>query len=511
MPKHIGVSGVCLVNMKNDKKTVIVNMFWRFAERVGAQGVSFVVSIILARLLTPESYGIVSLLLVFMQVLQIFVDSGFPKALLQKKDADQLDFSTVFYYNVVMGLLLYGLMFFAAPLIARFYQKEYLTPYIRVMSLTLIIGSVKSVQHVIVAKRMIFRKFFGATLTGTVVSAVIGILMAYRGFGAWAIIAQKLSNQLIDTFFLWFVLRWKPSPAFSFQRLKPLFRYGSRLVGSSLLSSLGSDLNNLVIGRFYSTAELAYYDKGRSLPYRLVEVFQYSAQSVLFPVLADVQDDRLRLRVILQRSVKTSAYCVFPCMMGLGVCATPLITLVYADKWGEMIPYFQVWCFINAFFLLHNANLQVVQAVGRSDTFLKIEIIKQTLSIVVLIVFVRFGVLTLLLSSAVLTVVSFCINAHPNAEFAGYGVLAQFRDLFPIILLNIAMGVCVYLVGQWLPFPLLPKLILMVLTGVIVYFGLSALFRVEAFRYLLQTVKSFRKQASGKNSTQSTDSTIPGK
>lgn len=470
------------------KKTVIINMLWRLAERCGAQGVSFVVSVILARLLLPEEYGIVSLITVFTAILNLFMDSGFKNALIQKEDADQIDYSTVFYFNVLMGILLWILMCLAAPWIARFYDKDYITPYIRIMSLTLVLGGVNGVQTAVVARRMEFKRFFYATLGGTLISAIVGIWMAYRGFGVWALIAQKLVNQGIDTVILWFTVRWRPSLCFSLQRLKPMFIYGSRLLGSSLLNSLTSNLSSLIIGKVYSSDLLAYYDKGRRIPNLVVENLQSAVQSVLFPVIAQRQNEKESVRKILRGSFMTAAYCMFPCMMGIAVCAKPIVRILYTETWSSMTPYLQMWCFVFSFYLLHTADIQVIQAMGRSDIILKIEIIKQILSFACILAAIPFGVLAMLGAMCVVTVVSLYINSAPNKKLADYGFLEHMRDILPIFFLSAAMGVVTWLVGR-LPLPDLPRLLLQIVVGAGFYIIGSWILHLESFDYVLQMVR----------------------
>lgn len=472
----------------SEKKKVLSNMLWRFAERCGAQGVSFIVSVVLARLLAPDAYGIVALITVFTGIMQLFIDSGFKNALVQKREADQLDFSTVFYFNVGVGVALYLLMFALAPAIARYYGKDFMTPYIRVMALTLVLGGVNGVQQALVMKRMIFKRFFYATLTGTLVSAVVGVAMAYRGMGVWALIAQSLTNQLIDTAFLWFTVKWRPSRQFSWTRLKPMFQYGSKLLGSALLNSLTNNLTSLLVGKVYTEEALGYYTKSEHLPGMVVSNLHSAVQSVLFPVLAERQTDRERIKAILHKSLMTSAYCIFPCMIGIAVCAEPLIRLLFTEKWIAMVPYLRLWCFSHAFFLLHTANLQVIQATGRSDIVLKIEVVKQALSLAALLVFLRMGVLPLLAASCLMSFAGFFINAHPNRELVGYGALEQLRDMLPIVALNALMGAAVALAGR-LPLPDAPLLAVQVLTGVTVYIAGSRLFRLQIFEFVIKTVK----------------------
>lgn len=474
--------------MAVNRKTIISNMLWRLAERCGAQGVSFIVSLILARLLLPEAYGVISLITVFTSILNLFIDSGFKNALIQKKDADQLDYSTVFYFNIVMGVLLYGIMFAAAPLIADFYDRPYMVPYIRAMALTLILGGINGVQQAVVARRMQFKRFFYATLTGTVISAVVGISMAYMGTGVWALITQRLVNQAIDTVFLWYTVRWRPSLRFSMKRLKPMFGYGSKLLLSSFANTLMGNLTGLIVGKIYTAELLAYYDKGKNIPNLVVQNLQAAVQSVLFPVIAGNQNQKEEVKKILRKSIMTSTYCIFPCMTGIAVCAEPLVRLLYTEKWIAMVPYLQLWCFCFAFYLWHTANLQVIQALGRSDIFLKIEIIKQFLSLGGILLSAPFGVLAMLTATCIVAVISLYINARPNVRLAGYGFWEQIKDVSPIICLNLLMGIAVYLVGC-IAMPDMIKLIVQILTGAAIYIGGSFVIKLEIFNYLFETVK----------------------
>ncbi len=474
--------------MAVNRKTIISNMLWRLAERCGAQGVSFIVSLILARLLLPEAYGVISLITVFTSILNLFIDSGFKNALIQKKDADQLDYSTVFYFNIVMGVLLYGIMFAAAPLIADFYDRPYMVPYIRAMALTLILGGINGVQQAVVARRMQFKRFFYATLTGTVISAVVGISMAYMGTGVWALITQRLVNQAIDTVFLWYTVRWRPSLRFSMKRLKPMFGYGSKLLLSSFANTLMGNMTGLIVGKIYTAELLAYYDKGKNIPNLVVQNLQAAVQSVLFPVIAGNQNQKEEVKKILRKSIMTSTYCIFPCMTGIAVCAEPLVRLLYTEKWIAMVPCLQLWCFCFAFYLWHTANLQVIQALGRSDIFLKIEIIKQFLSLGGILLSAPFGVLAMLTATCIVAVISLYINARPNVRLAGYGFWEQIKDVSPIICLNLLMGIAVYLVGC-IAMPDMIKLIVQILTGAAIYIGGSFVIKLEIFNYLFETVK----------------------
>lgn len=476
-------------------KTVISNVLWRFAERCGAQGVSFIVSVILARILLPEEYGIVSIITIFTTILNLFMDSGFKNALIQKKDADEIDYSTVFYFNILSGTILYIFMFCIAPLISAFYETENMTSYVRVMSLTLILGGINGVQTAIVAKRMEFKRFFYSTLGGTLISAVIGITMAYAGMGVWALITQRLVNQLVDTLILWITVKWRPLLTFSVKRLKPMFSYGSKLLGSSLLNSLTTNLSGLIIGKAYSADLLAYYDKGRRIPNLVIENIQSAVQSVLFPVFAQQQDDKNQMKRILRLSFITAAYCIFPCMIGIGICAESIIRILYTESWIDMVPYLRLWCFIFAFYLMHTAQLQVIQAIGRSDIILKIELIKQIISIITILFAIPFGVIPMLVAMSVVTVICLYINACPNKKLIGYGFLEQLKDIFPIIILNCFMGVSVYLVGL-INLPDIVLLVIQAVLGGAIYLGGSYILKMESFMYVVRLAKAFLAKAT---------------
>ena len=362
--------------MKSSDK-VISNFIWRFAERCGAQVVSFIVSIILARLLEPEVYGTIALITVFTAILNVFIDSGMGNALIQKKNADNLDFSTVFFFNICMCSILYVVMFFAATSIAKFYNDPSLVPVIRVLSLTLVISGVKNVQQAYVARTMQFKRFFFSTLGGTIGAAIIGIIMAYYGFGVWALVFQQIFNAAVDTIILWITVKWKPQKAFSFTRLKGLFSYGWKLLTSSLLNEIYNNVWQLVVGKMYSASSLAYYNRGKQFPDLLIANINTSIDSVLLPTMSREQDNAERVKMMTRRAIKTSTYIMSPLMMGLAFCGTPVIRLILTDKWLACVPFMQIFCITSMFFPIHTANLNAIKAMGRSDIFLKLEIIKK--------------------------------------------------------------------------------------------------------------------------------------
>ena len=473
-----------------NKSSIVSNFLWRFLERCGAQGVTFIVSIVLARILDPTVYGTVALVTVFTTIMQVFVDSGLGNALIQKKNADDLDFSTVFYFNIVVCLALYGIMFVAAPLIARFYEMPELTPVVRVLSLTLIISGVKNVQQAYVSRNMLFKRFFFATLGGTVGAAVIGIWMAYRGYGVWALVAQNLFNLTLDTLILWLTVKWRPKLMFSFERLKTLFSFGWKLLVSAILDTVYNDLRQLIIGKLYTSGDLAQYNRGEQFPKLIVSNINTSIDSVLLPTMSSEQDHKERVRSMTRRAIRTSTYLMMPMMVGLAICAEPMVRLILTEKWLPCVPFLRIFCFTYAFYPIHTANLNAIKAMGRSDMFLKLEIIKKVMGMVVLLSTMWFGVMTMAYSLLFTSVLSQIINSWPNRKLLDYKYSEQFKDMLPQILLSLAMGAIVYCVS-FLNLSDIATLCIQVPLGAAIYFGASWILKLESFKYVLDVLKGF--------------------
>ena len=479
--------------MKHElKEKAISSLLWRFLERCGAQGVTFLVTIVLARLLVPEVYGLMALVTVFITVLQVFVDSGIGNALIQKKDADEMDFSSVFFFNLVMSIALYLLLFFCAPFIATFYHNQELTPVIRVLGITLLIGGVKNVQQAYVSKKLQFKRFFFATLGGTIGAAAIGIVMAYMGFGIWALVAQNLFNTIIDTVILWLTVKWRPKLQFSFARLKGLLKYGWKLLVSSLLHTFYTNLRTLIIGKLYTPENLAYYEKGQSFPTLSVSNIDASIDSVLLPTMSGVQDSRETVKAITRRAIVTSSYLMWPMMVGLAVVAKPLVVLLLTEKWLAAVPFLQITCFALGLEPLQTANLNAIKAMGRSDIFLKLEIVKKTISIAILLLSMRFGVMAIAVSGLVYSVIATMFNAAPNKKLLDYSYLEQVKDILPSFIFAILMGVSVYPINL-ISMPTILTLLVQVMVGMFFYVGVSAFLKMEPFYYILNTIKRFKR------------------
>jgi O-antigen/teichoic acid export membrane protein len=470
------------------KEKVFSNLIWRFAERTGAQVISFIVTIILARILEPEVYGNVALITVFTSIMQVFVDGGMGNALIQKKDADDTDFSTVFYFNIVFCSVVYILIFVCAPHLASFYEDQTLTNMIRVASVIILISGMKNIQQAYVSRTLQFRTFFFATLIGTIVSAVVGISMAYAGFGAWALIGQKFTNAFIDTIALWIIVKWRPKMLFSVRRMYKLFTYGWKLLVSSLIDTLYGNVRQLIIGKLYSASDLAYYNRGRYIPNLVVTNINTSIDSVLFPIMSKSQDDINGVRNMMRRAIKTSNYIMAPMMIGIACMAEPIVTVLLTDKWLPSVPYLRIFCIIYMFQPIHTANANAIKALGRSDISLKLELITKIVGVSILLISMNFGVIAIAISYLINNFINQIINSWPNRKLLNYRYLEQIHDILPNTMLAMFMGGCVYAIS-YLQMPVIISMILQVVSGIVIYILGSIIFKIDSFDYILETIK----------------------
>lgn len=479
----------------NSKSKVMSSLFWKFAERIGAQGVNLIVSIVLARILAPEDYGAVALITIFITICNVFIENGFGTALIQNKDADDLDFSSVFYCNMLMSIVLYIIIFCISPLIAKFYGMAELTLMLRILGISILIAGLKSVQNAYVSRKMIFKKFFISTSVGTIGSAIVGIWMAYHGYGVWSLVAQQLINTTVDTIMLWITVRWRPIWAFSFERLKKLFKFGWKMLCSALIETVYNELYGLTIGKIYVPEQLGYYNRANQFPNLIATNIDGSISSVMLPALANEQENKEKVKSMMRRTIKTSSFLLFPMMVGLAVVAEPLIRLILTDKWLPAVPLMQLLCFSYIFWPIHTVNLQAISAMGRSDIYLKLEIIKKIIGIIALLISCPFGVTIMVVMKIITSVISTFINSYPNKNLLNYTFKEQLKDIIPAFCLSLAMGVIVYIIGIIVnvsvlsSIKLLLLLVFQVVVGAIVYIGLAYFFKFESFTYLINAIK----------------------
>ena len=487
------------------KSSVISSLIWKFLERIGTQGVQFVVAIVLARLLAPADFGLIALVTVFVALANVFVQSGLNTALIQKKNADNLDFSTVFYASLAIAILLYGLLFASAPLIANFYNGQTkLISVIRVLSVMLLFGAVTSVQEAFIARNMMFKKLFYRSIGAIIPSGIFGITLAYLNFGIWALVGQQLMNSCLICVVMWFTVKWRPQLTFSFVRFKELFSFGWKLLCSSLLDSGYSNLRNLAIGKLFSPADLGYFNRGDHFPQIIIYNINASIQSVLLPSFSTVQDDKLKLKTLARRSIKTSAFSVLPMMAGLAAVAKPLVLVILGEKWLPAVPFIQICCFSYAFWPVHTTNLSAINAMGRSDVFLKLEIIKKCYGLAVLAFAIWFfrSPIGIAMTAAITAPLGSFVNAYPNKKLLNYGFIEQMKDFAPSFLLSILMGGSIYFGGVFLTENInlspIPLLIISVVVGFLLYLGLARAFHLECLDYLIKTVKElYEKRRNG--------------
>lgn len=469
------------------------NLIWRLLERFGAQGVTLVVSVVLARLLDPAVYGTIALVTVFTSLFQVFIDSGLGTALVQKKEADDLDFSSVFYFNMFVCVVLYIGLFFSAPLIAAFYEKSELTAIVRVLGITLLISGVKNIQQAYVSRHMLFKKFFFSTLGGTLGAAVVGITMAYLGLGVWALVGQYLFNATVDTVILWITVKWRPKLMFSFERLKSLLGFGAKLLGVSLITTLYNDIRQILIGKIYTTSDLAFYNKAQQFPQLFDTNINTSIDSILLPTMSKEQDDIEAVKAITRRSIKTSTYIMAPILIGLAMCGEAFIELLLTEKWLPCVPYMRIFCITYMFTPMFTANYNAYKALGRSDLYLKVSIVSKIFGLIILLVTLPFGVMVMAYGLLVGSVISQLVCTYPNRKLLKYSYLEQIKDILPNLLLATSMGGAVYAI-EFLGLSAALTLVIQIPLGVAFYVVGSKVFKLDSYNYILNSVKNLIKR-----------------
>lgn len=473
------------------KQKVIHGLLWRSMERFGSQAVSFLVSIVLARLLAPEEFGVFAILAIFLAVAGVFVDSGFGSALIQKKDADDLDFNSIFYLNIGASLLVYLLLFSVAPLIASFYGKPILAPVLRWSALMLVFNGINGIQNAVLAREMKFDLSFYVNLSGIVSSGVVGVAMAYAGYGVWALVVSQLGGAFVSTVARWFLIGWRPALQFSVERVRALFLFGSRIMATGLIDVFFNQVYGLIIGKWYSPADLAYYNRGDSIPCLAMGSVQGVVGGVVFPLFSKIQDDKAQMKAVMRRMMRMSSFFVFPALFGLAAVAKPLVELIFTEKWLPCVPFLQVACLYYAFWPLHVANLQIVQACGRSDILLRIELIKKVLLVALIAATFKYGVLALAIGRCVHGVISIVINVLPSRKLIDYSLREQLGDLLPSFLLAVGVGAGVSLV-ELTALSAFPLLLLQGFTFVLVFLGVALALRMEPLQYVIANLKRGR-------------------
>lgn len=484
------------MNQEITKFNVLSSLFWKITERGGTQGIQLIVMIVLARLLLPEDFGLLVLVAIFITIAGVLVNSGFNTALIQKKNADEVDFSSVFYLNLCVAGILYLVLFFIAPYIAAFFKEPQLILILRILSLSLFISTINSIQNAFIARNMQFKKLFFSSLGAIIVSGIIGITMAYTNFGVWSLVVQQLTNQIMMTIILWFTVEWRPKLLFSMERIRELFSFGWKLLVSSLIDTIYTNLRGILIGKMFNPALLGFYSRGDQFPAFIASNINGSIQSVMLPALASHQEDRQRVRELVRRAIVTVSFIVFPMMIGLAVIAKPLIIILLTEKWLPVVPFLQIFCAVYALWPIQMANVQAINALGRSDIALKLELIKTILGLAILGISIPFGVHVMAFGVFVSGFLSTLINAYPNLNLLSYSIQDQWRDIFPSLAISLVMGAVVYPI-QFLGMTAMLTIIIQIFVGMVLYVGLAKAFKLECFIYLLFTLKEMLRMRKG--------------
>lgn len=471
------------------KNKTVKGTLWSTLERFSVQGIQFVVMIIMARILTPEDYGLVGMLAIFLAISQSIIDSGFSQALIRKQDRSEIDNSTVFYFNIGVGIVLYAILFFAAPLIADFYKQPILIPLTRLIGLSLIFNSLAVVQRALLTIKLDFKTQAKASLAGAIISGGIGIWMAYAGFGVWAIVWQQLINLLIITLLLWVLSHWKPIWAYSWESFKELFNFGSKLLASGLIDTFYRNLYLIVIGKVFKATDLGYYTRAQQFADFASSNATGIFQRVTYPVLCEIQNDDARLADVYRRLLKTSAFIIFPLMLGMGAVAKPMVLSFLTDKWLFSAVLIQILCFSQMWYPVHAINLNLLQVKGRSDLFLRLEIIKKILGVTMLCITLPMGLIPMCWGMVANSIIALIINTHYTGKLINLGFLRQMRDLLPSLLLSLSVGGIVYLTVTLLPLSSWLALTIGVIEGIVVYTALAKILRFSEFSELISIVR----------------------
>ena len=471
------------------KNKVMHGLFWKILENGGAQGIQFVIAIILARLLSPAEYGLVSIIMIFITIANVVVQNGFSTALVQKRHSDDVDFSSVFYFSLAIAAAMYVVLYMAAPSIAGFYRNDVLVPIVRVLSVVLFPGAVISVQTAYVSRKMEFKGLFKATMAAVLVSGAVSITMAFRGLGVWAMVGQQISYYLALMTALFVTVSWKPGFMFAIGRVRAMFAFGWKLLLAALLDTLFNNLYGLIMGKIYNEELLGAYNRGDQFPKLIVNNLGAAIQAVLLPAFSSRQGDLAQVRSMVRRAIRTSSFLVLPMLLGLFAVADTMVLALLGEKWMICVPYLRIMCIAYSFWPIHITNLQAINAVGRSDIFLKLEVIKKSIGIMGLVIGAMYSPVILVSIKAGIDFLCTFINAWPNKKLLGYSISSQWMDIMPSMALSAVMCIFVYFLQFALPGGPWGKLVMQIVAGALFYGGAAWILKMESFMYLLGMIK----------------------
>lgn len=462
------------------KSKAVKGVGWSFADNIFNQGITFLVGLVLARLLTPEEYGLIGIIMIFISVFNSIVDSGFSSALIRKNNVKDEDYNTVFITNMSISVVLFLVMFVSAPLIARFFNQPLLTPLTQVMSSVLIINAFAIIQRTILIKNVDFKTQTKISLIASVVSGVVGIIMATVGYGVWSLVGQQVVRQLINSALLWTWAKWYPKIQFSIQSFKELFGFGWKLLVSGLIDTLWKEIYQVIIGKCYSPVTLGQYTRAHQFGAIFSTNLTSIVQRVSYPVLSQIQDDSERLKSGYKRVIKVTMLVTFGCMLGLAAIAKPMIITLIGEQWLPAVPFLQIICLQMMLYPLHAINLNMLQVQGRSDLFLKLEIIKKCIAIGPLLLGIFVNIYWMLFGSVCNGLIAYYLNAYYSGRFLNYSIKEQIKDILPSFILAVVMALVVFAIS-FINIPAFPLLIIQVFLGITLFIGLCLITKIDAF------------------------------
>jgi len=469
------------------KEKTISGITWSAVDSLANQGVHFIVGIVMANYLLPREYGLIGMTAIFMAISNTFISSGFSSALIRKNDCTQADYSTVFYYNLGMGLLFYAILFFSAGIIADFFDEPLLKPIVRILGLDLVINSLTIIQSTTLTKRLDFKLKARITAIAGIISGIVGILMACNGFGVWSLVARMILMAFFNSFFLWVWNRWKPSLEFSITSFKELFGFGSKLLASALIDTVYKNIYYIIIGKYFSAQELGYYTRAQMFKNLPIDQMNTIMGRVTYPVLSQMRDNPVILKGAYRRMIMSTTFLSFTIMAIMAAVAEPMIITLIGENWSTSIVYLQMLCFVGMLHPLQTLNLNMLNVQGRSDLFLKLEIIKKTLALPTIIIGVIFGIKIMIAGMMLNSIIEYYLNSYWSGEMVNYPMREQVKDILPAFLLALFIGIVAYITGLFIPLSYFPLLLLQLFIGLSLIITISEILRLSSYLYIKET------------------------
>ena len=471
---------------------IIKSFLWKFLERCSVQLTTFIVTVILARILTPAEFGTVAIILILINFANVIVEGGLTAALIQKKDSDDSDFSTIFVSSFTLSILVYLILYYCAPYIAKFYTNNDLINIIRVLAIVVIPSSINSIQKAYVSKHLLFNKMFISAFISIIISGLTGVYLAYQGYGVWALVIQSLTNQCLVTILMLFFIPWVPKFNFNIKRFTPLFDFGWKIFLSNFIVYVYEDIRGLLLGKLFTPSVLAYFDRGKQFPSLIMGNINTSIQTVLFPAFSSQQDNLLKVKQMMRKATQLSCYIVFPLLLLLFISAEQIVILLLTDKWLPAVPYIRIFTIALILMPLQSSNMIAIKSLGYSSITLKLEIIKKVIEAIILIISFQFNAYIVAYGVLVYNFICLFINLWPNRKILDYSISEQLKDITPYAIAAI-IPACICYGLNWLTCKSIYIILLQISVGFIIYMFISLGLRLNAFYTLISILKRIRR------------------